>query len=205
MNITASLITTLKEKKAEYIIAISAALLALLCGVIWREWLYGLLARTSAVIPKQVLGAIIIILVGLSLASTFLAIHYYRRMKQVQRTLGEAEKQMDSLKVRAGELGSQLQDAEHDNRLLKNKLQEHTFNLDATAVKTLSYLAQAQHETYLQFIASHLQLHPTRVRYYLEELIKQDYIYTARPRASRPIVYLLTQKGREFLLKNDLI
>lgn len=101
----------LQEKKVEYTIAVLAALSMLLFGVIWWGWLYGLLARTGAAIPRRVLGAIIGVLAIWLIASLVLTVLYARALKAVKAENKSLAK-----------LPSQLEKAQTDNRTLTAEL-----------------------------------------------------------------------------------
>lgn len=83
MKLFSEIATTLQKRKAETIIALGGILLTLLVAVIWWGWLYGIAARTGAVIPRRVLGAAIIVLIILLATCVTFAVHYARELRTV--------------------------------------------------------------------------------------------------------------------------
>jgi hypothetical protein len=103
--------TKLAENKAEYTIAVLAALLALLFGVIWKVWLYGVLARTGAVVPRSVLGAIIGVLLITQLASLLLLRYLFQENAKLKPLVNLPDK-VEALEKHNEELQNELnQDA----------------------------------------------------------------------------------------------
>lgn len=106
-NFISAVTTKLAENKAEYTIAVLAALLALLFGVIWYGWLYGVLARTGAVVPRSVLGAIIGVLLIAQLASLLLLRHLFRENAKLA-SLASLPGQIETLQKHNKELQNEL-------------------------------------------------------------------------------------------------
>ena len=77
--------TKLQEKKLEATFGLLVALSTPLFLVIWQGWLYGALARTGAVIPRRVLGAVIGILLIWLVASLGLTVLYARALRAAER------------------------------------------------------------------------------------------------------------------------
>lgn len=79
-------------------------------------------------------------------------------------------------------------------------------DLHETEIKILVRLADPRGANYEESIAADLRLHPTRLDYYLQSLSEKDYIYSVSIMlADEPTEYHLDQKGREFLIKHNLI
>lgn len=89
--------TKLREKKLEATFGLLVALSTPLFLVIWQGWLYGVLARTGAVIPRRVLGAAIGILLIWFVASLGLTVLYARALKAAER-----EKETRNLPITPG-------------------------------------------------------------------------------------------------------
>jgi len=112
-----------------------------------------------------------------------------------------------ALKTENAILKDDLREAKAENKRLKEEIDSltHKDDLDEISIKILVMLAEQKDHSYAQTLAHYLQLSMARVEFYLGELLKGRYISTARPRLTRPATHNLTQKGREFLIKNDLI
>jgi hypothetical protein len=91
-----------------------------------------------------------------------------------------------------------------ENERINKELSQHTFDVDETANKILAYLNQPHRDPYLQTMAPSLEIHETRLTYYLRELEERKYISSAKPRPGRPRTYSLAQKGRSYLIKQGL-
>lgn len=79
-GLVSEIITTERKSRAKNILGWLTALFVLLAGVIWRGWLFGLMARIAEAIPKQVLGAIIALLLLCLGVSLVLGRHYFRQI-----------------------------------------------------------------------------------------------------------------------------
>ena len=91
------------------------------------------------------------------------------------------------------------------------KLKESTanvspsFELDETMERILIALAQPDEGVDKITLAGALRLSVPRVEYYLHILEEQDYIFGVHSYLGYESIYHLTQKGREFLIKKNLI
>jgi hypothetical protein len=92
MSLISLVVAEVEKKKPEYILGGLATLSSLLLGAIFWGWLYGLLARTGAVIPKLILGEVILLLSVWLLAFIFYAFHYKR---EAEKSLAERDKLQD--------------------------------------------------------------------------------------------------------------
>lgn len=100
-----------------------------------------------------------------------------------------------------------------ENRKLRSEVQildeklkqsQHNDVLDGPQVEILTLIAQggrtfekAEMEALLEFQRTHLD-------YHVQELIDKDYVKMYRPSRTRPAKYGLTQRGRDYALKNNL-
>lgn len=80
----------------------------------------------------------------------------------------------------------------------------HVDDLDETAIKILVRLAQTSFE-HEQTLSDDLDLPSARLMFYLGELIKHDYVQSAKPMLTRPTQYYLSQKALAFLHEKTLI
>lgn len=100
-----------------------------------------------------------------------------------------------------------------DNRKLtleRQQLQDeinrltHSADLDEIKIQTLAALAQHGQSLYKSDLQARLQLQRTHIDYHVQELIDQGYLKMYNPRPGRMRTYGLTQKGRDYVIKNNL-
>jgi chromosome segregation ATPase len=103
-------------------------------------------------------------------------------------------------------LKDDLREAKAEIQKLKNQVEElsHTDDLDQTAITILQLLAEHE-QPYAESLEHALQMPLAKIKFYLGQLTDQGYIRSAKPRLTRPTEYHPTQKGLEFLHKNDLV
>ena len=94
-----------------------------------------------------------------------------------------------------------------ENRELTKRLQgiAGVETLDEIEENILVLLSSTNQELTVQMIASSLQLNLTRVEYYLEKMYDTELVLSNDWTDDRPSEYYLAQKGREYLVKNDLL
>ena len=133
---------------------------------------------------------------------------YQERVKGLENDVKTLQGQVTPLKTRAGELNSELSEAKIKNRRLEKQLNELSpSSLEEAALKILAYLAKPDKDKYKSAIAASLELHMTTLEYHLGELESRELIRLVKALSrNRPIrTYQLTQKGREFVVRNNLI
>jgi len=93
------------------------------------------------------------------------------------------------------------------NDLQSEQPKEQTDSLDETSVRLLRILANPNYEHDEPALVQYISLHPERVKHHLDLLEEGDYIYAIRIALgySSPTTYHLDRKGREYLLKRNLI
>ena len=113
--------------------------------------------------------------------------------------LQKLEKKYDDLEAENNKL-------KKENRDLKKKLKEFTDTneLNENEVKILLLLSSANQELTANMIASSLDLNLTKTEYYLERMYK-EYVYSHDYCNGRASEWYLIQKGKEYLIKNDLL
>jgi len=113
--------------------------------------------------------------------------------------LQELERKYDALGVENGKL-------KEENQKLKNKLKEltSTGKLSEPEEKILLLLSSCNRELTPEMIASQLGLNLTKTEYYLERMHK-EYVCSHDWVDGRPSEYYLIQKGRQYLVENNLI
>jgi hypothetical protein len=97
---------------------------------------------------------------------------------------------------------------EAENKRLKQEIESLTHTDDITEIerKILALFGDPNGDHTAEGIVEELRLHPTKVDYYLEALVNKRYIRQAGVYAvSEPIPYYIEQKGREYLIENNLI
>jgi FtsZ-binding cell division protein ZapB len=114
--------------------------------------------------------------------------------------LQELERKYDALGVENSKL-------KEENQNLKNKLKEltSTGKLSEPEVNILLLLSSCNRELTSEMIASQLCLNLTKTEYYLERMYKEEYVYSHDWCDGRSSEYYLIQKGREYLIENNLI
>lgn len=118
------------------------------------------------------------------------------------------EAQKAALETEIAILKDDLREAQAENKRLKQEIESltHTDDLQEIEVKLLIRLASERRENYAQLLKTDLQLNQTRLDYLLQALTEKKYIYFyGLYMSSDPGEYHLTQKGREYLIKNNLI
>jgi FtsZ-binding cell division protein ZapB len=113
--------------------------------------------------------------------------------------LQELERKYDALGVENDKL-------KEENQKLKKELKEltNTGKLSEPEVNILLLLSTCNSELTPEMIASQLGLNLTKTKYYLERMYK-EYVYSHDWTSGRPSEYYLIQKGREYLIENNLI
>jgi DNA-binding MarR family transcriptional regulator len=97
---------------------------------------------------------------------------------------------------------------EAENKRLKDEIKSftHTDDLHETEIKILVHLANLDGSDDEENIVASLKLGQTRTDYFLQSLWDKDYIRrSAVLMSGQEVIYYLEQKGREYLIKNDLI
>jgi DNA-binding MarR family transcriptional regulator len=118
------------------------------------------------------------------------------------------ESENASLQTEVASLKDDLRQAKAEVVKLKNEIDRltHTDNLHETEIKILAYLADENTINFNDSMLLGLRLDQTRLDYFLERLRKQEYIsYIGGSSVGEAVSYFLTQKGREYLIKNNLI
>ena len=113
--------------------------------------------------------------------------------------LQELERKYGALEVENAKL-------KEENQEFKTKLNELTITgkLSELEVNILLLLSSSNRELTAEMIASRLGLNLTKTEYYLERM-HNKYVYSHDYYTGRPSEYYLMQKGREYLVENDLI
>ena len=94
-----------------------------------------------------------------------------------------------------------------ENRELKTKLAGLTSEdeISEDEEKILVLLSKVQGPLADHIISSELGLNPTKAKFYLERMWTKDYVHSQDWTDERPSEYYLIQKGREYLIKNNLV
>ncbi|HEX8844316.1 MAG TPA: cell division protein ZapB [Pyrinomonadaceae bacterium] len=119
------------------------------------------------------------------------------------------EQEIAALKQENATLKDDNRKFQAENKRLKDEIQSltHTDDLAEEEIKILTYLADSNTPNYRDSIAINLNLNETHLDYFLTILRERDYItWTGSPEIEGvSIKYHLTQKGRVFLIQNNLI
>jgi len=106
-------------------------------------------------------------------------------------------------------LKDDLRAAQKEITKLKEQVETFTHSdseLNSVEIKLLQYLPLAHIPNDVEGLASYLTQEVTRIQYHLGRLEDKSYVVSAKvsiPGMRPP--YVLTQKGREYLVKNDLL
>ena len=113
---------------------------------------------------------------------------------------------LQQLEQKYEELETENAQLKSENQRLNSKVKELTSSdeLCEDEVRILKLLSSSGQELIVERIATSLDLNLTKAEYYLERLLDQDYIDAADYVGSSSEYYLI-QKGREYLIKNNLI
>lgn len=113
--------------------------------------------------------------------------------------LQELERKYDTLEIENNRL-------KEENRKLKNELKElkNTSKLSKPEEKILILLSSGNIEVTPETISSQIGLSLTKTEYYLGRM-HREYVSSQDWCDGRPSEYHLTQKGRQYLVENNLI
>jgi len=119
--------------------------------------------------------------------------------EELHEKIKELEKRYEELEAESGRL-------KKENQELKVKINELTNKgeLCADDVKIMLFLASRDTGADANAIAEHLKLGLAETEDYLDNKLNQ-YVRSVGFASGRPAEYYLTQKGGEYLVKNDLV
>ena len=125
----------------------------------------------------------------------------------LKEKLGTLEAKYGALETENSILKDDLRQAKAEIVKLKEEINRltHTDDLEEKEKAILALYATRDRYMTAEEIAHHLQLNPVRADYYLTKLVGGEYIRSPPPIVAGPTNYYITQKGREFLIKNNLI
>ena len=123
--------THLSKNRVPYIVGALVSISTPLFLVIWRNWLYGVLARNAQAVPREALGAIIGVLIIFLLAALALIVLFARDLR-VSETKNET----------LDRLAAELEQAEIENLALKTKLDGLQDQQESTTLELKQALAQ---------------------------------------------------------------
>lgn len=121
--------------------------------------------------------------------------------------VSEAKEENAALKQENAALKDDLRQAKAEIVKLKEQIQTLTHkeaSLHENEVKILSVVAENEHGADAADLAQHLRLSQARVDYHLQEMVTNDYLHV-QPRLRDFPLYTLTQKGRKYLIDNNLL
>ena len=113
---------------------------------------------------------------------------------------------LQELEKKHSELETENTKLKEENQKLKSRLEElaKTDELSENETKILMLLSSCEQKLTAAQIAESLCLSLTKTEYYLKRMWNK-YVYSNSYTTDRPSVYYLFQKGREYLVENDLI
>lgn len=113
---------------------------------------------------------------------------------------------LQELEKKYSELETENTKLKEKNRKLTSRLEEltKTSELSENEIRILVLLSSTKQPLIPEMIAGNLGLSLTKTEYYLERMWNK-YLYSHDYTTDRPSEYYLLQKGREYLVENDLI
>ena len=120
--------------------------------------------------------------------------------------LQDYEKRHEKLEAEITKLRNENSKLTDENKELKSRLKEFTISsgLSEDEVKILMLLASYERELTAEMIARSLSFNLTKTKHYLDQMWDK-YIYSHDFYTERPSEYYLLPKGREYLIKNNLV
>lgn len=124
----------------------------------------------------------------------------------LREKLKDFEKKHEELEAEITKLKGENKKLVDENQQLKSELKELTNigELGEDETKILRLLAMSERELTDEEIAGKLGFQLVKTKYYLERMWR-EYICSYDYVNGRPSEYYLIQKGREYLIKNNLI
>ena len=124
----------------------------------------------------------------------------------LKEKIADLEAQNAALQTEIAILKDDLRQAQAESKRLKQEIESFTHSgLDEVSIKILTYLAQSGGLVEDSELEATLQLPATRVKYHAGQLEQQGYIEGQHFAGGELSLYSLTQKGREYAVKNNLI
>ena len=119
--------------------------------------------------------------------------------------IAEAEKRYGALGTENAILKDDLRDAKAEIKKLKKQVEEFTHKDDLNEIEreALKLVAKLETEAHSDVLAIALTLPQTKADYYLHNLEQSGYIGSVS--FGGPPLYYLEQKGRAYLVENNLI
>lgn len=104
-------------------------------------------------------------------------------------------------------LKGEIRKSQAENKRLTEEINRLTLKveLEETEIKILVHAGKSTDSFDVERVASTLQLKPVEVKYFVEELRKKGFVAPASFIRGQPPRFRLDQKGREYIIKNDLI
>jgi|SRR5215213_8211826 len=130
-----------------------------------------------------------------------LSANLQEKLRTLEAKYAAAETENAILKDDKRQLGA-------ETKRLKDEIKSltHTDDLHETEIKILVRLADERAKKTDEALRSYLQLSKARFDYFLHSLSEKEYIdYDGSYYSPEPGEYYLSQIGREYLIKNDLI
>jgi hypothetical protein len=124
----------------------------------------------------------------------------------LKEKIADLEAKNAALETEIAILKDDLRQAQAENKRLKDQIQSLTHSdLDEPLLIILTFLAKREGDVVTDSdLASALKMNTTRARYYAGQLEEKSYV-SAEHHSGVISLYTLTQKGREYAVKNNLI
>lgn len=133
----------------------------------------------------------------------------YPALAVAKERLALAQEKYDAISKENEQLRAKVKDLEKENEQLKTRLDEIVprgeGELSEIEINILKLFAAAGHDLTTDAVASRLGQSQTKTEYYLSKLCDDEYLGFPLVMGGGETEYYLQQKGREYLVKNDLI
>jgi predicted RNase H-like nuclease (RuvC/YqgF family) len=126
----------------------------------------------------------------------------------LKEKIADLEAKNAALETEVAILKDELRKTKQENSVLRKNVDERdkvSFEIDETAQSILKLLAQHSSEIPEDYLASALQIHPTRLSFYLTELETAGYVGHIAYISDAPSEYYLSQQGKKYALSNNLL
>jgi predicted RNase H-like nuclease (RuvC/YqgF family) len=125
----------------------------------------------------------------------------------LREKISALEAQNAELQTEIAILKDDLRQAKTENKRLKSEIQQitHPVDLDEAKTQLLIILAKRTKQISVYEFLKTVEIERVHLEYHLYELMRQGYVTATPPKFPDPQYFLLTQKGREYLLEKYLV
>ena len=130
-----------------------------------------------------------------------------KKITTIEVANSELQAQIKILDAQKTNLETQLQDARRKTEQIQKQLVQNAdgFQIDETVKQILVFLAGESEYLPQSYLADRLQMHSTRLEYYIAEMENLGYVHGIHSYMADESTYRIGQKGREYVVKNGLL